>query len=205
MNKFYINLNGYYMLFISYLFLFTMTLTVAMKPDIKSSTKPSTNFKFNGDTQPLGFFDPLKLTSNMDESLIKYTREAELQHGRIAMLSSLALPIVDIYNKAVGSSDLAIYKLSSSPIITQSLFFMIITFIEYSRIKMNYQDPFSGEKSFKLKQDVEPGRYLFFTEPSDRLTNVELNNGRLAMIGVIGYIVQELVTSRQVIFDNFPS
>ena len=193
------------MQFISYLFLTSVTLALAMKPDIKSSTKPSTNFKFNGDTQPLGFFDPLKLTSKMDESLIKYTREAELQHGRIAMLSSLILPVVDIYNKALGSSDLAIYKLSSSPIITQSLFFMVITFIEYSRIKMNYQNPFSGEKSFKLKEDVEPGRYLFFTEPSDRLTNVELNNGRLAMIGVIGYIVQELVTSRQVIFDNFPS
>ena len=55
----------------------------------------------------------------------------------------------------------------------------------------------ANEVPFTLKDDVEPGAY-FGDEPTERLMNVELNNGRLAMIGTLGYIVQELVTKQPI-------
>lgn len=42
-----------------------------------------------GITPPVGFFDPLGLSSGKDEATMKYYREAELKHGRVAMAACL--------------------------------------------------------------------------------------------------------------------
>lgn len=40
-----------------------------------------------GETPPTGFFDPFGFSRNLDDKTIKRYREAELKHGRIAMVS----------------------------------------------------------------------------------------------------------------------
>ena len=42
-------------------------------------------WRYVGSTQPLPNFDPLNFLDKKSENKIKYTREAELQHGRAAM------------------------------------------------------------------------------------------------------------------------
>ena len=59
-------------------------------------SKPSTSFKYVGDTKPLGYFDPLLLTQNTNEETVKYLREAELQHGRTAMVASVIFPTIEL-------------------------------------------------------------------------------------------------------------
>ena len=51
------------------------------------TTKPNVNFKYLGDISPIGYFDPLILTTNLKEREIKYVREAELQHATSSYVS----------------------------------------------------------------------------------------------------------------------
>ena len=42
-----------------------------------------------GITPPVGFFDPLGLSAGKSEATMKYYRESELKHGRVAMAACL--------------------------------------------------------------------------------------------------------------------
>jgi hypothetical protein len=42
--------------------------------------------KYAGQTPPVGYFDPLGLSAPLSETEFKRYREAELKHGRVAML-----------------------------------------------------------------------------------------------------------------------
>lgn len=42
------------------------------------------------------YFDPAGLTKNQDPEVIKTWREAELKHGRIAMLASLGILVAEV-------------------------------------------------------------------------------------------------------------
>jgi hypothetical protein len=165
-------------------------------PAIKTtSIKPKTEtFKFYGDIAPLGFFDPLMVTKNLKEKDLKYIREAELHHGRVAMISALILPLLDYVNK----DELAVNVLyKSNDMINEACLFSMAMF-ELSRMVSVYKSP--REKLFEIRDDVEPGQLnpYFKASKSENISNKELANGRLAMMGVLGYLVQELVTQQKI-------
>merc|ERR1711862_940845 len=61
----------------------------AISVEATSTTGTFDPSKQLGVTEPLGFFDPLGLTSTVDEEGFRHLRAAELKHGRIAMLASV--------------------------------------------------------------------------------------------------------------------
>ncbi len=177
------------------MFVFTKQTTDAFQTNSKVSTtlKPKTeSFEFYGDIPPMGFFDPLQVTKNCDESMLRYMREAEIHHGRIAMTSALILPALDMANK----EELAINVLHDSGVRLNDFALASMGFFELARMTTMYKPP--REKLFALKDDVQPGQLNPFVKLDTQKANKELSNGRLAMIGILGYMVQELVTNEKI-------
>tara|TARA_Y100000996_G_C22547573_1_gene652425 strand:+ start:680 stop:1246 length:567 start_codon:yes stop_codon:yes gene_type:complete len=170
-----------------------------------NSVKPKTNFKFAGDTKPLGYFDPLQITKNSGEDTIKYLREAELQHSRTAMVASLVFPFIEIATK-----EPAINVLSEKSQAAQFAWLAFFSIYEVGRMNAGWNNPFNGGKPFTLKDTYEPGAVFlrseatfFDNEDSEKRLNTELNNGRLAMLGIAGTMLQELVTKDELYLNIF--
>ena len=51
---------------------------------------------------PLGFFDPLGFTKGASKGKVKFYREAELKHGRVAMLASLGFVVGENFHPMWG-------------------------------------------------------------------------------------------------------
>jgi hypothetical protein len=164
----------------------------ALKPEIKSNAKV---LKV-GKTPPMDnvkLFDSNFLFKDVDPFFL---REAELKHGRIAMLASLIIPTVEQF-----TDNLAINQLAELSDITQ--FGLVVSMFvgEFGSMLKGWENP--TEKPFGLKEDYQPGDLGFqmwnIEDPETTLLmDKELNNGRLAMIGALGMICQELATGHQV-------
>jgi light-harvesting complex I chlorophyll a/b binding protein 1 len=144
-----------------------------------------------GPTAPLeniDLFDANVIAKNAQPSFL---REAELKHGRLAMLAALAIPGFELFYDGLG-----INQFQSLPDSTQICLVVLMYVSEMASIYRGWQDP--TVKPFGLKDNYQPGDLGFgLWDPEDGdLMDKELNNGRLAMIGVLGMMVQELVTKQ---------
>lgn len=166
-----------------------------------------------GDIAPTGFFDPLGLSNGKDEATLKMYREAELKHGRVAMLATVGLLTQEILKNPLGIDGPAIRHLDlldeKFPEFGE-LFILICAFIEGWSIQ-NKWEPRSVTRELKraarLRDDVAPGDLdwdpleWFPSDPEEqaKIRTKELQNGRLAMLGVAGIVAQELLDGKEVL------
>lgn len=153
-------------------------------------------------------FDPLNCATNII-TLRRY-REAELKHGRLAMLASVGWPLSEKYHPYLSNlinkeNLLAVGGKAPSLLngglekINPAFFMMIIilsTTIESLAISKKYdKDIIPGDLAFDpLKlystKDVKTKRELELKE---------LNNGRLAMIAITYYVISEFITKMPIV------
>ena len=170
-----------------------------------------------GALAPVGFFDPLGFAANADENTLKRYREAEVTHGRVAMLAVIGFLVGEAVE---GSSFLFDAQISGPAIshfeqIPDGWDALIVTFIgaaEAQRAQIGWVDPANAQydRPGQLRDDYYPGDIGFDPlgirpeDPAelDEMITKELQNGRLAMLAAAGFLAQETANGLG-IFENF--
>ena len=156
------------------------------------------------------FSDPLNLVEDCAEEEILRFREAELMHGRVAMMATLGFAVQEAFHPLFSFADgpaahqLDIILKESAGQSGASLLLLITFMTELTRAKKGWQDP--DVLPFALRDDYTPGDVGFDPlglKPQDAaglldMQNKEINNGRLAMIAIAGIVAQECITDSSV-------
>ena len=190
--------------------------SVAKSVNVSSVRKvKSTNLKssgLNGAIAPFrNGFDPLRFSDNVDFSTLKRYREAELTHGRVAMLASVGFLVGEaveghgpFFESQVTGP--AINHFQQVPLPFWFALGSAIAFAESTRIQKGWASPFDAPQLWLLKEDYSPGdlgvnplKLGGTDEAFERTQNQELSNGRLAMLAITGMVIQELVFGVNVI------
>ena len=179
-----------------------------------SALKASFIDEMPGALAPVGFFDPLGFAEKADENTLKRYREAELTHGRVAMLAVVGFLVGE---KVEGSSFLfdasvsgpGITHLSQVPAGFWVLLTIAIGAAEQKRAEIGWVEPENTPVAQPglLRAEYTPGDLGFDPlglKPEDpeelkTLQTKELQNGRLAMLAAAGFMAQELVDGKGII------
>ena len=159
-----------------------------------------------GVTAPLGFWDPLGFSQTASEGKVKFYREVELKHSRVAMLASVGFLVGEQFHPLFGGGinvpSLVAYQETPLQGIGPAVLFIISIAEVFSVFTFN--SPFGGEL-WSIRSDYASGDLGFDPlglkpnnpgELKDMQTK-ELNNGRLAMIAIAGMVGQELATGNK--------
>merc|ERR1719331_2495712 len=158
-----------------------------------------------GITGPLDFFDPAGFCSQegVTEGKIRFYREVELKHCRVAMLAAFGFPLAEQFHPLWGGNvDVPSYiAFQETPL--QQFWPTVVFAIAIAEVfsVFTFQNP-AGSQPWSISLDHEPGDLGFDPlglKPADatelkEMQTKELNNGRLAMIAMAGMVAQEMVT-----------
>ena len=157
-----------------------------------------------GVTEPLGVFDPLGWLDTEPEAFER-RRAVERKHGRIAMAAVVGTVVHNNHIVFDGylspSNDLkfsdvptGMAGIATVPSAGLAQIFLFVALIELAWMPASKYDGDYGVGWF--------GRDIEDPEEKARKLNVELNNGRAAMMGIFGNMVVEQLTG-QTMFEQY--
>ena len=164
-----------------------------------------------GSLPPMGQWDPAGFTVDASDNDIRRYREAETQHGRVAMLAVLGFLVAESFHPLFAD-----VKGPAIDHLTQvrkeyPAFFEIgalaIGGLEVNRALQGWAFPENRAAVGQLNEDYYPGDVGFDplglkpTDPAEfnEMATKELQNGRLAMLAAAGFIAQELVNHKPIL------
>ena len=135
------------------------------------------------------------------EGRVKFYREVELKHGRVAMLAALGFVVGEHFHPLWGGNvDVPSYiAWQETPLQDWMPLVGLVIMIHELTSVFTFNSPFGGE-IFSIRSDYASGDLGWDPlglKPTDaaalkEMQTKEINNGRLAMIAVAGMIGQEL-------------
>lgn len=181
------------------------------KPKPKSAKAFDITSKQPGIVKPTGFWDPWGLAKGKSADKLRWFQEAELKHGRIAMLACVGVIWAEQSHGMFGS--LMTDEAASGPAfeswkaVPGGFWPLLLWWIWGVEAKMveQLENP-DGQTELVFKDNYPLGDLKF--DPL-RLKNAdidklrrqktqELSNGRLAMLGIAGMWAQEAVTGKTI-------
>lgn len=171
-----------------------------------------------GSVAPISTFDPLGLSKDLDLTEMKRYREAEVTHGRVAMLATIGFLVSESFHPLFGGqiSGPAIFHLTEVRQQAPAFFEILavtIAMAELYRSLVGWVPPTEIKKYFggELKESYYPGDIGFDPlglKPTSgaefaEMQIKELNNGRLAMIAAMGFIIQERINETPILTNLF--
>lgn len=159
---------------------------------------------------PTGFWDPLGL-SNVSPGEIRRYREAETQHGRVAMLAVIGFLVAENYHPlfadVVGPAIDHLTQVRKEYPAFFEILGLFIGVLEVNRALQGWVYPDSRRVINTLKDDYYPGDVGFDPlglKPSDpaefeEMATREVQHGRLAMLAAAGFIAQELQNHKPIL------
>jgi hypothetical protein len=175
-------------------------------------------------------FDPLGLAK--DKESLFLLREAEIKHARLAMLAVVGWPISEIYHYQLsvdfGLQDELIATGGRAPsvlnggldninvLLSLGLFIAVGGVLEFELMRRRQEIPDDLRNFFDMWREDGwdmPGNYGFdplqfgtriCTNDQSKRTmgTVEIFNGRMAMLAMLGFVVQEYITKLPVIRET---
>merc|ERR1719269_273846 len=151
------------------------------------------------------FFDPLGLHKGASIPDVRRWREAELTHGRVAMLAALGFVVGEqledsssflLFDGNITGPAIGRYQQLGQGFWEPLL--LAIGVCESYRVAVGWATP-QGNGFNQLKENYVPGDLAF--DPLG-LKPKELNNGRLAMIAIAGFVAAELKSPGTEVFEH---
>merc|ERR1719316_1739861 len=154
-----------------------------------------------GTTKPLGVYDPLQIMSKYPE---KYRRwqEMEIKHGRFAMAACLHVFVTEAGFRWPGYLSLAedikfsdmpggtIASWAALPNLAWAQIVLIVALFDNSILAQDpTKDPGDVAGDFWVRYEDKPGQ-----GGKEWKLNAERNNGRAAMMGILGMLIHEGLT-----------
>merc|ERR1719277_1340653 len=142
-----------------------------------------------GASAPLGFFDPLSFSKVGDEAGFRKLRAAELKHGRVAMMASIGALGQHFVKFPFAESARGTFGAVFEPDAQLGLPLLLLVAAGL-------------EGAWREDASREPGNFgdpMGLQMYSEEMRSKELNNGRMAMISVLGIFAAEMMTGKDAI------
>jgi light-harvesting complex I chlorophyll a/b binding protein 4 len=165
-----------------------------------------------GVSAPLGFWDPAGFSEGKREGTLRFWREVEIKHSRVAMLAAVGFPIAEQFHPLFGGTiDVPSYiAFQQTPLQTfWPLVIAVISIFETYSV-FTFDRPYDlfysdGGGFWSIRAEHAPGDMGFDplgfmpTDAAERvqMETKELNHGRAATIGIAGMVAQELATGQK--------
>ena len=174
------------------------------KPAVVGTTALKSGYEREiGAQPPLGLWDPLNFLKDADQATFNRYRYCEIKHGRAAMLAVLGHIVttagvrlpgdIDFHGTSFASIPSGVAALSAVPPAGLLQIFLFIGFLDIVVMK---DITGTGESVGDFRNDfIDFGWDSLSPEEQERKQAIELNNGRAAMMGILGLVVHELLPS----------
>merc|ERR1712050_158030 len=168
-----------------------------------------------GATAPMGFWDPVGLSSKCSLGTLLFWREVELKHSRVGMVAFLGILMGEKVAPLIGApaNVPAAFQLQNTPMENFWLAVLLLVSLpewnkkeySYSKIKKTEWWTMEEDGPAEIPAGVIPGDYGFDPlglKPKTEkdwleIQNKELNNGRMAMLAAIAIVATEISTGEK--------